>query len=210
MIFSDRTQSDVIGGKWYLLSSRETRLTKQIWICRSSVFEKTRKISIESPFHDFSTHGRDWIEEISIWITRFIYGINIHRRNWIRGANGNSRIGELITGNEEQTELSLAVLRRLIVFVRLRETEPEVSRGRFTWSTTLSPGVALKTWPTINRRLILFSRCWRNGTRGRKKSRKPLEPRELFEIAQNLENEIFPEIKFVSISRSVSDRLRLG
>ena len=30
MIFSDRTQSDVIGGKWYLLSSRETRLTKQI------------------------------------------------------------------------------------------------------------------------------------------------------------------------------------
>lgn len=169
MIFSDRTQSDVIGGKWYLLSSRETRLTKQIWICRSSVFEKTRKISIESPFHDFSTHGRDWIEEISIWITRFIYGINIHRRNWIRGANGNSRIGELITGNEEQTELSLAVLRRLIVFVRLRETEPEVSRGRFTWSTTLSPGVALKTWPTINRRLILFSRCWRNGTRGRKR-----------------------------------------
>lgn len=171
---------------------------------------KTRKISIESPFHDFSTHGRDWIEEISIWITRFIYGINIHRRNWIRGANGNSRIGELITGNEEQTELSLAVLRRLIVFVRLRETEPEVSRGRFTWSTTLSPGVALKTWPTINRRLILFSRCWRNGTRGRKKSREPFEPRELFEIAQNLENEIFPEIKFVSISRSVSDRLRLG
>lgn len=68
----------------------------------------------------------------------------------------------------------------------------------------------MKTWPAINRRLILFSRCWRNGTRGRKKSREPLEPRELFEIAQNLENEIFPEIKFVSISKSVSDRLRLG
>lgn len=87
----------------------------------------------------FSTHGdRAGKFDRSIRITRFVYGINIHRRNWIRGANGNSRIGELITGNEEQTELSLAVLRRLIVFVRLRETEPEVSRGRHVINNFIS------------------------------------------------------------------------
>lgn len=88
-------------------------------------------------FHHFF-HARAGKFGRSIRITRFVYGINIHRRNWIRGANGNSRIGELITGNEEQTELSLAVLRRLIVFVRLRETEPEVSRGRHVINNFIS------------------------------------------------------------------------
>lgn len=106
---------------------RVSPLTKQVF----------RKLYPLETFHHFF-HARAGKFDRSIRITRFVYGINIHRRNWIRGANGNSRIGELITGNEEQTELSLAVLRRLIVFVRLRETEPEVSRGRHVINNFIS------------------------------------------------------------------------
>lgn len=143
IIFSNRMQSNIIGGEWYLLSSRETNM-REPRSSRALYFENWNSENLDripsslSELFPGAIGSRGQIWPFGRWITRFIYGINIHRRNWIRGANGNSRIGELITGNEEQTELSLAVLRRLIVFVRLRETEPEVSRGRHVINNFIS------------------------------------------------------------------------
>lgn len=124
-----------------------------------------------------------------VWITRLLYPINIHRRNWI--ANGNSGIGELITGNEEQTELSLAVLRRLIVFGPLKGN----GGGSFAWPPR-DQQLYLPEWrwklgrPTINRCLILFSRCWRKGEDRRNR---------IIRNCRVSKNGIFHEIKFISI-----------
>lgn len=142
----------------------------------------------------FFTHGDAPIQIRSVWITRLLYPINIHRRNWI--ANGNFGIGELITGNEEQTELSLAVLRRLIVFGPLKGN----GAGSFAWPPR-DQQLYLPEWrwklgrPTINRCLILFSRCWR------KVEDRVEKPN--YSKLQSFENGIFHER--LNSSRSVSE-----